>query len=153
MFLRFGGNYGGSLHMSQKSLNVVMFEDNEREVELFEGACRFYKLPISLKHYSHGDHFERFVKEASGPKKRPDIIIIDLNIPGSDGHEILARLRKKRSLRSVPTVVLTGSVNSYDILEAFKNSANQFLNKPSNLHQYKMLLDEIRKVANFYPSN
>jgi CheY-like chemotaxis protein len=80
--------------------------------------------------------------------RRPDMILLDLNLPRKSGHEVLSEIRQDKDLRMIPVVVLTTSAAEIDIARAFSYQANSYLTKPADFQRYRdMLLDTVRYWA------
>jgi CheY-like chemotaxis protein len=75
---------------------------------------------------------------------RPDLILLDLNLPRMDGREVLVQIKEDEDLKTIPTVILTTSEAEADILSAYQLQANAYLNKPVQLDEFEILVRSIR---------
>jgi two-component system, chemotaxis family, response regulator Rcp1 len=75
---------------------------------------------------------------------RPDLILLDLNLPRKDGHQVLAEIKADRDLRQIPVVVLTTSENERDVNKAYDLNANCYITKPSGLEQFVAVMKSIQ---------
>jgi len=92
------------------AIQIVLVEDNQADVFLVEEALREHGIVFDLVHYENGD--EALVHLCPGPDALldpPDLILLDLHMPGTDGHEILRALRTEARLANVPVVIITGA--------------------------------------------
>ena len=80
---------------------------------------------------------------------RPDLILLDLNLPGKDGREVLSEVKGSEDLKQIPVVILTGSQNEEDVGEAFAHNANAYLKKPADLDG---LVEAVKLIETFWLS-
>jgi CheY-like chemotaxis protein len=138
--------------MPQTKPSILIVEDSPED---FEATCRaFARAGINTTIYRAQDGDElleylqrrgRFKDPASSP--RPGLILLDLNLPGTDGREALALIKGNPSLASIPVVVLTTSSDDRDIEICYRSGANSYMQKPVDLEQYMRL---IRLVAEYW---
>jgi chemotaxis family two-component system response regulator Rcp1 len=132
-----------------KPVNILLVEDNPGDVRLTREALRESKMRNDL--YVVGDGVEALAflrregKYAESP--RPDIILLDLNLPRKDGREVLAEVKADRNLMQIPVVVLTSSAAEADIARAYNLHANCYVTKPVDLEQF---LTVVKSVQDFW---
>lgn len=135
--------------MSVDFMRILLVEDNAADIRLTQEALRDAKVLNELHVVRDGvealDFLHRRGDHADAP--RPDLLILDLNLPRKDGKEVLAELKTDPSLRSIPVAVLTTSEAEIDILESYDLGANCFLTKPVDLDQF---LKVVRAVEEFW---
>ncbi len=100
---------------------------------------------IDLHHAADGVDAMAFLQRegAFADAPRPDLILLDLNLPRMDGREVLARIKEDEDLRTIPTVILTTSDAEADILRSYQLQANAYLNKPVHLGDFESLVKSI----------
>jgi CheY-like chemotaxis protein len=122
--------------------NVLLVEDNPGDVRLTEEAFRDAGMPVLLHVAPDGVEAMAFLRRegshATAP--RPDVILLDLNLPMMDGREVLARIKGDISLKTIPTVILTTSEAEGDIAKSYQLQANCYLTKPVQLDEFDALV-------------
>jgi CheY-like chemotaxis protein len=123
-------------------LDVLLIEDNPGDVRLTREAFRDAETPIHIHVASDGVEAMAFLgrqgPHANAP--RPDLILLDLNLPRMDGREVLAHIKADDSLKSIPTIILTSSQAEIDILRSYQLQANAYLCKPLQLDAFETLV-------------
>ena len=118
-----------------QQLTVLLVEDNPRDVRLTQRAFTQAGLPHDLRVVRDGDealiylHREGAYSEPQ-TSPRPDMILLDLNLPRMGGHELLRRLKQEQRFRQIPVIVLTTSGRPDDVRLAYEAGANAYLLKP-----------------------
>jgi len=128
---------------------LLLVEDNPADVRLTVEALREARVPNRLHTVSDGVEALAFLRRAAGYRDvpRPDMILLDLNLPKKDGREVLAEVKNDPDLRQIPVVVLSTSSAERDILESYQLHANCYLTKPVGLEQFIAL---IRRFEGFW---
>jgi len=126
-------------------LQILLVEDNPGDVRLSSEAFKESNLPHCLHVVKDGIEALGFVRHATDYSQvpRPDIIILDLNLPGKNGLEVLDEIRSDQELKDIPIVILTTSSNDLDVLTAYRKQANAYLVKPSDLSQYDEVINAV----------
>jgi two-component system, chemotaxis family, response regulator Rcp1 len=126
---------------------VLLIEDSPGDVRLLQEAFRDSNEAIFLHVAADGIEAMAYLNSegdhASAP--RPDLILLDLNLPKMDGREVLAQIKNDESLKLIPTVVLTTSDAEVDILKSYQLHANGYLTKPVQLEAFEVLVKSIRE--------
>ena len=126
---------------------VLLVEDSPGDVRLTQEVFREAEGSIHLHVATDGLEAMAFLKRegvhASVP--RPDIILLDLNLPRMDGREVLARIKEDESLKTIPTVILTTSEAEADITRSYELQANCYLSKPVQLDAFESLVKSINE--------
>jgi two-component system, chemotaxis family, response regulator Rcp1 len=117
---------------------VLLVEDNPGDARLYEKAFLRANPRARLHVASDGDAAQDFL---FGNAQRPDLIVLDLNLPRRDGRELLAEIKKDQSLRRIPVIVITSSDARTDISQSYHLSANCLLTKPIALDEFLRTLD------------
>jgi CheY-like chemotaxis protein len=126
-------------------IEVLLVEDSPGDVRLTLEALRDANRAIHLHVASDGIEAMAFLRkeEPHTTAPRPDLILLDLNLPRMDGREVLARIKGDDGLKTIPTIILTTSAAEADILESYKLQANCFLSKPVQLDAFEILIKSI----------
>ena len=124
---------------------VLMVEDNPDDVDLTREVLVETKLYIDLRAVQDGVEAMAFLRQegqyADAP--RPDLILLDLNMPRKDGRETLAEIKADDDLKMIPVVVLTTSQAEADIIGSYSNHANCYVTKPVDLDQFIRVVQSI----------
>ncbi|MGB0384651.1 MAG: response regulator [Ardenticatenaceae bacterium] len=126
-------------------IEVLMVEDNPDDVDLTEEALKEAKMHIRLSVVEDGYEALAFLRQ-EGPYKnarRPDLILLDLNLPKKDGREVLGEIKSDDNLKIIPVVVLTTSQAEEDIVRAYSLHANCYITKPVDLYQFIRVVNTI----------
>ena len=132
-----------------RSAEILLVEDNSDDVLLTREGFERSKLTVNLHHVENGEECMAFLRKqgdyANSP--RPDLILLDLNMPVMDGREVLAELVKDDELKHIPVVILTTSADERDVLSMYKLKCSAYAPKPVDFNQF---LEVIRGIVNFY---
>ncbi len=119
-------------------IEILLVEDNPADVRLTKEALREGRILNRLNVVKDGMEALSFLRRegehSSSP--RPDLILLDLNLPRKDGREVLAEIKSDDEFKSIPVVVLTTSKAEEDILKSYKHHANCYITKPVDLDQF-----------------
>jgi CheY-like chemotaxis protein len=130
-----------------RPFEVLLVEDNPGDVMLTTEALEEAKLHINMSVVSDGmealDFLYRRGRYAEAP--RPDLMLLDLNMPRKDGREVLAELKGDPDLRGIPVVVLTTSRAEQDIVRTYNLHANAYVTKPVDLEQFIAIVHAINQ--------
>ena len=127
------------------ALQILLVEDNPGDVRLSSEAFKESNLSHYLYVVHDGVEAMGFVRQTIdySHAPRPDIIILDLNLPRKNGLEVLQEIKSDQELKDIPIIILTSSVNDLDVLSAYRKQANAYLVKPSNLSQYDEVINAV----------
>ena len=131
--------------MSLKPIEILLVEDNAADVRLTEEALREGKVRNNLHVARDGMEALEFLRRQGKFAKatRPDLILLDLNLPRRDGREVLAEIKDDPALKMIPVVVLTTSSAEADIFKSYKLHANCYITKPVDLEQFVSVVKSI----------
>jgi two-component system, chemotaxis family, response regulator Rcp1 len=136
---------GTTVPQRRRPANILLVEDNPLDARSTLRAARKLELTESLEVVTHGqaalDRLRAHVPDAD----RVDLMLLDLNLPGKDGHDILNEIRSDPSLRSLPVVVLTTSSDRADVDSAYRQGANAYVTKPTGLDGWLRVMASIRE--------
>ncbi len=132
-----------------KPIEILLAEDSPSDAGLTRQALKRGHVRNNLHHVEDGVDLMKFLRRevpyADAP--RPDVILLDLNMPRMDGREVLDALLKDEDLRSIPVVVLTTSEAESDVLTAYNLKASCYISKPVDLPQF---LTAMQSFKNFW---
>jgi CheY-like chemotaxis protein len=132
-----------------KSVEILLVEDNEGDVGLIEEVFEEAKIRNSLYIAEDGEEAMLFLygegKFSGSP--RPDLILLDLNLPKKDGREVLKEIKEDGNLKNIPVVILTTSGSEKDILRAYDLHANAYVTKPLDFDQF---IKVVEAIGNFW---
>jgi CheY-like chemotaxis protein len=131
--------------MKPATHHLLVIEDSNED---FEALCRIVdqvsNFSLDVHRCVDGDEALDWLNEASS---HPDLIILDLNLPGTDGREILVTIKQTKKLRSIPIVVLSTSSNPKDIEACYQSGVNSYMLKPMNINELK---DSLRVMLDYW---
>jgi CheY-like chemotaxis protein len=129
-----------------KTIEVLLVEDSPGDVRLTREAFRDANVSIRLHVASDGVEAMAFLRRQDEHihAPRPDLILLDLNLPRMDGREVLAQVKEDPSLKTIPTVILTTSEAEADIMKSYELQANAYLSKPVQLDEFESLVNSIK---------
>lgn len=132
-----------------KPANVLLVEDNQDDIELTLEALKDSKVCMKIDVVSDGMAAMAFLRREGkyADMPRPDLVLLDLNLPLMDGREVLKEIRADQDLTDIPVVVLTTSEDEGDILKAYKLHANCYITKPVDFARFTEI---IRQVEGFW---
>jgi CheY-like chemotaxis protein len=130
-------------------LRVLLVEDDLGDVALIENSFAEHQVPAELHHVVDGAEALAFLRReaAYADAPRPDLILLDLNMPRVDGRQVLAAIKSDEQLKAIPVVVFTTSANPADIVSSYGAHANAYVTKPIDLDEFDRAVAQIR---NFY---
>lgn len=132
-----------------KPIDILLVEDNPGDARLAQIALNDSKVNNDLYTVDDGEKAMKFLRqegEYTG-KPKPDLVILDLNLPRKDGREVLAEIKNDPVLRRIPVVILTSSAEEKDILGTYDLHANCYITKPLDLDQF---IKVVRSVEDFW---
>ena len=132
-----------------KAIDVLLVEDSPGDIRLTQEAFRAANSDIRLHVAMDGVEALAFLAQEGEHSKapRPDLILLDLNLPKKDGREVLKHIRGDDSLKTIPTVILTTSDAAIDINQSYKLQANSYLSKPVQLDKFESI---VRSINDFW---
>jgi len=132
-----------------KPIQILLVEDNPGDVRLAVEALKHTKVCNQLHVVHDGVEAMSFLRRDGQYvcSPRPDLVLLDLNLPCKDGREVLAEIKQDADLRRIPVVILTSSAAEQDILHAYNLHANCYITKPLDLDQF---LKVVRSIEDFW---
>ena len=136
-------------HECAKLIEILLVEDNPGDIRLTQEALLDAKVRNHLHVVRNGDDAMAFLrregKHADAP--RPDLILLDLNLPVRSGMDVLKEIKSDPALKTIPVVVLTTSQAERDIVQAYHMNANCYVTKPLDLDQF---VEVVRSIESFW---
>jgi CheY-like chemotaxis protein len=132
-------------------IEVLLVEDDPGDVLLIREAFEFNKVHNNLHVVSDGEQALAYLRregEHAGVN-RPDLVLLDLNLPRKDGREVLAEVKQDETLRTIPIVVLTTSEAEEDVLKSYQLHANAYVTKPVDFERFVSI---VRQIDDFFVS-
>jgi chemotaxis family two-component system response regulator Rcp1 len=129
-----------------KPIDILLVEDNPGDVELAREALEGCKLHNRLHVVDDGEKAMAFLRHQDpyAEVPRPELILLDLNLPRKDGREVLAEVKADEGLKRIPVVILTTSRAEEDVLKSYNLHANCYITKPMGLDQFMHVVKSIQ---------
>jgi CheY-like chemotaxis protein len=140
-----------SLRMHGRPVEILLVEDSPGDVQLTVEALRDAKVSTHLHVATDGEEALAFLRREGGfaDVPRPDLVLLDLNLPKKSGHEVLEEIKSDPDLRRIPVVVLSTSDDEGDVLAAYDLNANCYVTKPVDLDRF---WEVVRSIDQFWLS-
>jgi two-component system, chemotaxis family, response regulator Rcp1 len=140
-----------SIVTGEASFNILLVEDSPGDVRLTREAFKDAKIYINLHVAKDGIEAMAFLNREGeyAAVPRPDLILLDLNLPRKDGRQVLEEIKESPSLKSIPVVILTTSASDEDVLRSYRLHANCYISKPVDLDGF---LKVVASIDNFWLS-
>ena len=134
-----------SMENNTQPIEILLVEDNPGDARLTIEAMRETKVCNRMHVVEDGVEAMEFLRRQGrfGDAPRPDLILLDLNLPRKDGREVLAEVKADPELKRIPVVVLTTSRAEEDVLQAYNLHANCYVTKPVDLAQFMKIVSQI----------
>jgi two-component system response regulator len=128
-------------------IDILLVEDNPADVRLAQEAFKDARVANRLHVARDGVEALSMLRDATGAVPRPDLILLDLNLPRKDGREVLQDIKQDEALRHIPVVVLSTSQSEHDIARSYRLGANAFVTKPVDIDRFFQV---IRSLEQFW---
>lgn len=121
--------------VSNRPIRILLIEDNPVDAKLIRKAFEKASIPSEIESVDNGVIALRLLRQEGeyAEKTRPDIVLLDLNLPLKDGREVLTEIKLDDSLKRIPVVVLSSSDDERDIMKSYQHQANCFITKPVSM--------------------
>mgnify|MGYP006137523289 FL=1 len=132
-----------------KPVHILLVEDNEGDILLTTEALEDSSINNTITVVKNGKQALDYLFQKEGYENalRPDLILLDINLPLKSGHEVLIELKSSEELKHIPIIMLTTSSSQNDIKQCYKNHANCFITKPVEINDF---MDAIATVEHFW---
>ena len=128
--------------------HILLVEDSRADVKIIERALAEGHIPHRLTVLHDGRHALDYLTRLESPgapeEDQPDLVLLDLNLPGLDGCEVLTRIKNHPSLKTLPVVILTTSRRDEDVLQTYQAGANSYIQKPAEYPRYRDLMKTLQ---------
>ena len=137
---------------NEGQIEILLVEDNPGDVRLVMEAFKDSEVPLNFAIAADGQEAMNILKPETKIKKnyKPNLIILDLNLPKKNGREVLKEIKEDADLKQIPVVILTTSNAREDIRESYNNNANSYITKPVGLDDY---LNVCKSIQDFWLEN
>jgi chemotaxis family two-component system response regulator Rcp1 len=132
--------------MSSVAIEILLVEDSPTDQFLAKEALAEARTPSRLNIVSDGVEAMAFLRGEGvhGSAPRPDLILLDLNLPKKSGREVLAEIKANEALKAIPVIVLTTSVSEQDVRQAYQLHANCYISKPVDFDAFRLAVQAIQ---------
>jgi two-component system, chemotaxis family, response regulator Rcp1 len=136
------------MKQTEAEFHILLVEDSRADAKIIERALRESQVAHRLTVISDGrtalDYLFGLRDETIGADHEPDLILLDLNLPGLDGTQVLTQIKNDPMLRIIPVVILTTSHREEDVLQTYLAGANTYIPKPAEYPSYRDLVATLR---------
>ena len=131
--------------MTAQRVEILLVEDDPGDVDLTKEALKDGKVLVNLTVLDDGEKALQYLRKESPytQASRPDLVLLDLNLPKKDGREVLQEIKSDEGLSSIPVVILTTSDADADILKSYGVGGNCYVTKPVGFDQFRRVVKEI----------
>jgi chemotaxis family two-component system response regulator Rcp1 len=131
------------------AIEILLIEDNPAHVKLTKVALQGMNVPNTVQVVSDGVEGLHYLRKEGkyADASRPNLILLDLNLPRKNGKELLTEIKQDDNLKSIPVVVLTMSEDEQDILATYNSHANSYITKPTDIEGF---VDVVRSLEQFW---
>lgn len=135
--------------MASNPVDILMMEDDIADVKLTEKSFETSGLSANLRVVSDGKEGMQYLRRQGvyTNAKRPDLILLDLNMPKMDGRQVIHEIKNDQNLKTIPVVILTTSAEERDIALSYSEGTNCYVTKPFDFDQFQIV---IRKISEFW---
>jgi chemotaxis family two-component system response regulator Rcp1 len=134
---------------NERAINILLVEDNPGDIRLTREVLKEGRIRNVLNVVTDGEQAVLYLNKSGeyANTLRPDIILLDLNLPKKDGREVLAEIKADPSLMRIPVIILTTSSAERDISNMYDHHANCYITKPVDFNQF---INVIKSIENFW---
>jgi CheY-like chemotaxis protein len=131
--------------MLGRLVDILLIEDNDDHVELIRQTLEDRRVANSIVHFDNAEDALSYLNREGKHSKasQPGMVLLDLNLPGMSGHDLLKEIKENDQLKSIPVVILTTSAGENDRVEAYRHYVNSYLVKPINADQFERMVSDL----------
>lgn len=126
-----------------KNVHILLVEDNEGDILLTVEALEEGRIANVIEVARDGQEAVNKLEADLGNNKLPDLILLDINLPKMNGHEVLEKLKKDENFKHIPVIILSTSSSEMDIMKSYNNHANCFITKPVEIDDFVKAIESI----------
>ena len=128
-----------------RPIEILLVEDNEGDIFLTKKAFSKAKIVNNIQVALNGEEAMQILRREGpyGDNKRPDIILLDINLPKKNGQEVLKEIKENPELRRIPVVILSSSKAEQDIMKSYDSYASSYIIKPVDIRQFQGVIEAI----------
>lgn len=136
-----------SILKTKQSIDILICEDNLGDVYMINNVLKNSTSNYSLHHVNNGESAMNYLHKTGGYQgvSRPDLILLDLNLPKKNGFEVLQEIKTHPDLKTIPVIVLTSSKSDQDILKSYELFGSCFVTKPFDFEEFSNAMQDIEK--------
>jgi CheY-like chemotaxis protein len=133
------------MNQQRNIIDILLVEDSESDAFLTQESLRKSKIHNEIHIVTNGDEAMSYLRRQAPYQNspRPDLVLLDLNLPRKSGREVLAEMKQDPELSAIPVVILTTSKAEEDIISSYKHHANCYVTKPVDLIQFAQVVQSI----------
>lgn len=128
-----------------KPITILLIEDDIADQKLIRSSLANKKIANDLHVSNCGEEAFEYLNGINDSNNMPDLILLDLNMPGMGGKEFLRRIKSNEDLKSIPVVILTTSDSETDIIDSYKLQASGYLKKPVTLEEFRKAMEKLEE--------
>lgn len=130
-----------------RPIEILLVDDDEGDIKLTRRALEKDKLRINIHVARDGAEAMSFLKKegAHAASPKPDMILLDLNMPRKDGRQTLGEIKSNDDLKDIPIIILTTSASHEDVVKSYKDGCNCFVTKPVDLKQFTKIIQTLKE--------
>lgn len=131
--------------MKGREIHILLVEDNEGDIVLAKEALKEARIRNKITVVTDGEQALQYLFRENGyhNASHPDLILLDVNLPKVNGMEVLEKIKSDPALKIIPVVMLTTSTSEKDVMHAYKNYVNCYINKPIDLEEFIRVIKTI----------
>jgi len=135
--------------VSNLPITILLIEDNPGDVRLIQEAFKKARITNRIHSVLNGDDAMDFLRKEGkfSSSKTPDLVLLDLNLPGKDGRDVLSDMKSDPALKKIPVIILSSSGAEEDIMKSYELSANCYITKPVDVSDF---FNVIQLITDFW---
>lgn len=128
---------------AQKTFNILLVEDNPGDVRLTQEALKESDIPTNVDVAVDGEEAIEYLIQRAPVNEKPDLILLDLNLPKKNGLEVLETIKHHDNLKHIPVIIITSSEAEFDITKSYDLHANCYISKPVEFDEFNEVVQNI----------
>jgi len=124
-----------------RAISILLVDDDPEDIEMTMEILKMQKIKLDISTATDGVEALQYLSD--NQNNLPDLILLDLNMPRKNGHEVLKEIKSNSELKHIPVIILTSSKACEDIDASYHKGANCYISKPVGFHEFKKVVDAI----------